>query len=119
MPDSPSYGKHMSLAEINEIVAPSAAAVEAVTEWLAAGHVEPSACSWTASNSFAHCVVPLATANEWVVIPICIFKLKSHSLLQTKLEEFVHIMTGERVVRSVSPYSLPEGIAEHVDFGLP
>ena len=64
MPDSPSYGKHMSLAEINEIVAPSAAAVDAVTEWLAAGHIEPSTCSWTASSSFVHCVVPLMTANE-------------------------------------------------------
>ncbi|XP_064297752.1 tripeptidyl-peptidase 1 isoform X1 [Phalacrocorax carbo] len=97
-PHSPRYGQHLSLEQVRNLVQPSPATLMAVLKWLQGHGVEK--CRSVMTLDFLECRMPASTAER--LLPGA---------------EFHHYVKGQRsVVRSPLPYTVPEELAEHVDF---
>ncbi|XP_074789517.1 tripeptidyl-peptidase 1 [Athene noctua] len=97
-PRSPRYGKFLSLEQVRDLVQPSPAALMAVLKWLRGHGVER--CGSVATLDFLECRMPASTAER--LLPGA---------------EFHRYVKGQRsVVRSPLPYTVPEELAEHLDF---
>ncbi|NXA43660.1 TPP1 peptidase, partial [Eudromia elegans] len=97
-PRSPHYGRYLSLEQVRELVQPSPAALMTVLKWLQ-GHGVGS-CSSVSTLDFLECRMPASTAER--LLPGA---------------EFHRYVKGRHsVVRSPLPYSVPEELAEHIDF---
>ena len=96
-----SAGKHLSLSEVDDLVAPSPTHAAAVAGFLADAGVTD--CSSSAKGGFVRCTCPVAVAEE---------------LLGATYLKFGHDATGAEVVRTLQ-YSLPEEVAAAVDFVAP
>lgn len=95
-PGAPAYGRHLTLAEVDALSAPDAAAVAAVTE-LVRRHAGAAACAWTRNHGFARCTLPVSAAEE---------------MLATRFEAFQHPRQPGVVHRAVRDhYTLPAGTA--------
>ncbi|XP_010226079.1 PREDICTED: tripeptidyl-peptidase 1 [Tinamus guttatus] len=91
-------GRYLSLEQVRELVQPSPAALMTVLKWLQ-GHGVGS-CSTVSTLDFLECRMPTSTAEH--LLPGA---------------EFHRYVKGRRsVVRSPLPYSVPEELAEHIDF---
>ncbi|XP_009881540.1 PREDICTED: tripeptidyl-peptidase 1, partial [Charadrius vociferus] len=97
-PHSPRYGKYLSLEQVRDLVQPSPATLMAVLKWLQGHGVEN--CRSVTTLDFLECHMPASTAER--LLPGA---------------EFHRYVKGQRsVVRSPLPYTVPEELAEHVDF---
>ncbi|XP_009465834.1 PREDICTED: tripeptidyl-peptidase 1 [Nipponia nippon] len=97
-PRSPRYGQYLSLEQVRDFVQPSPATLMAVLKWLQGYGVED--CRSVTTLDFLECCMPVSTAEH--LLPGA---------------EFHRYVKGQRsVVRSPLPYTVPEELAEHVDF---
>ncbi|XP_028581325.2 tripeptidyl-peptidase 1 [Podarcis muralis] len=97
-PDSPEYGRFLSLAEVQALVAPSPQTLNAVRKWLEAHGIWD--CTDVGTKDFLQCQVPAGMAEQ--LLPGA---------------QFQRYVNGERsVVRSPFAYTLAEELAEHLDF---
>ena len=94
------YGKHLTTAEINKIVAPSEETVELVRAWLAEHDISNAVHS---------------PAKDWVSIVVPIEK--AEELLQTSYSTFEH-SDGSTISRAPE-WSLPLHLHEHIDVVQP
>eukprot|EP00042_Codosiga_hollandica_P054389 m.735240 g.735240 ORF g.735240 m.735240 type:complete len:568 (-) comp58890_c0_seq2:114-1817(-) len=96
-PGNPEYGAHLSLAAIDALVQPAPARAAALYAWLASHSV--TACVQTASAAFVTCTMPVAVANR---------------LLDVTFNAYTFETTT--VYRTEDMYTVPEEIAQHLDF---
>ncbi|XP_025972990.2 tripeptidyl-peptidase 1 [Dromaius novaehollandiae] len=97
-PRSPRYGRYLSLEQLRDLIRPSPATLTAVLKWLQ-GHGVGS-CRSVSTLDFLECHMPASTAER--LLPGA---------------EFHRYVKGRRsVVRSPLPYTIPEELAEHLDF---
>ncbi|XP_031413541.1 LOW QUALITY PROTEIN: tripeptidyl-peptidase 1, partial [Meleagris gallopavo] len=93
-------GKYLTLEQLRDLVRPSPATLVTVLKWLRSHGVED--CRSVATLDFLECGMAASTAER--LLPGA---------------EFHRYVKGQRsVVRSPQPYSVPEELAEHVDFGI-
>jgi tripeptidyl-peptidase-1 len=102
MPSSPTYGKHLSNAQAQALVAPSAASLDAVHAWLSEHGI--ALANLTSTADFVGGLVSVAAAE---------------ALLGTSFHAFSHAPSGSSVVRAARPYTVPAPLAAHVDFVAP
>uniref|UniRef100_A0A8C8SG18 Tripeptidyl-peptidase 1 n=1 Tax=Pelusios castaneus TaxID=367368 RepID=A0A8C8SG18_9SAUR len=97
-PDSPHYGKYLSLEELGALVQPSPLTLSTVQKWLGAYSIQ--GCKTISTMDFLECIVPASTAER--LLPGA---------------QFHRYVSGQRsVVRSPVPYTIHEELAEHIDF---
>ncbi|KAH9923706.1 family S53 protease [Epithele typhae] len=100
-PSSANYGKHLSKAEVNELVAPTQESIDAVNAWLAENDI--TATSTTSTGSWLSFEVPVSKANE---------------LFDADFTVFTHDDSGMEAVRTLS-YSIPAELQDHLDLVHP
>ena len=100
-PTSERYGKHLSNRAVHQLVAPLPEHVKTVMEFLKLHNVEPEAL--TMNSDFIGAKVPVSVAEQ---------------ILDCEYYEYKHIAGGSNVNRC-DQYSLPEDVAEAVDFVSP
>lgn len=99
-PGSSRYGKHMSLAEINQLVAPHASTLEEVHAWLERYGLEGT--NITKGSDFLSVELTIGQAEE---------------LLMTEYHQFQN--ANGKVVSRTESYSVPEKISKILDFVAP
>jgi len=98
-PSSPTYGHHLSLSEVGDLVAPREDTVRTVWLWLRTNGVTD--CDEVATKDFWICDTNAETAEK--LLP------------GLKLMRF-ESSTGSSVLRSLRPYNVPSLVAPHLDF---
>jgi tripeptidyl-peptidase-1 len=96
-PGNPRYGKHLSMEQIADLIAPTNENIVKVLFWLKSQGVRDA--KLLKSRDFITCSVTVAQAEE-------IFAVKFHN--------YQH-RSGAAFAGTLGPYSVPEEIAEHVD----
>uniref|UniRef100_A0A8C4V479 Tripeptidyl-peptidase 1 n=1 Tax=Falco tinnunculus TaxID=100819 RepID=A0A8C4V479_FALTI len=97
-PHSPRYGQYLSLEQVRDLVQPSPATLMAVLKWLQGSGVEN--CRSVTTLDFLECRMSASTAEH--LLPGA---------------EFHRYVKGQHsIVRSPLPYTVPEELAEHIDF---
>ncbi|KAG8796168.1 hypothetical protein FRC12_003759 [Ceratobasidium sp. 428] len=94
------YGKHLSKAQVDELVAPRGETVKTVEGWLNAHGVKVTGRS--TSGDWLHVTVPVARAEQ---------------MLNTRYNVYRHT-SGSHIVRAES-YALPRSLDAHVDLVQP
>ncbi|KAH8830289.1 subtilisin-like protein [Flagelloscypha sp. PMI_526] len=84
------YGQHLTLEEVQELVAPHPEHLDTVKNWLAAHELKDF--SFSGASDWIHVTLPIREAEE---------------LLKTTYHIFEHEKTGDTLVRTLE-YSLPE-----------
>ncbi|XP_054909423.1 tripeptidyl-peptidase 1 [Poeciliopsis prolifica] len=97
-PDSPQYGKHLSLQEVSSLVRPSAMTQKVVHRWLQTHGI--SNCRTVRTQDFLQCTMTAEVAEA--LLPGSRF----HRYVRDDLS----------IVRSSSPYSVHDEIHQHLDF---
>ncbi|KAM9788056.1 tripeptidyl-peptidase 1 [Syngnathus typhle] len=97
-PDSPQYGKYLQLEEVASLVRPSDASLKAVRGWLQSHGV--TNCSTVHTQDFLQCNLTAEVAE--VLLP------------GSKFQRYLR--DGHPIVRSSAPYSVPDDVAQHLDF---
>ncbi|KAF9269034.1 family S53 protease-like protein [Marasmius fiardii PR-910] len=101
-PGNALYGQHLSLDQVKAFASPDPAAVTAVSQWLSEQGVQNVKTSG-AFGDWLDFTVPITTADQ---------------LLNTNFESFVHIASGEKLVRTLQ-YSVPQDLAQHIELVHP
>lgn len=102
-PTHPSYGQHLSLTEVNELVAPAAESVQAVMSFLSSSNGVSDVKCATSNCDFVTASVSVEDAN---------------ALINANYRQFQHDQTGHTALATDS-YSLPPSLLPHVDFVSP
>jgi tripeptidyl-peptidase-1 len=92
------YGQHLTMDEVNELVKPTADALELVHEWLAEHGIQASQLKYS-------------PARDWITVRFPVSQIEL--LLDTEYSTFVHEEDGLEVVRT-SEWSLPRHLHEHI-----
>jgi len=103
-PESPKYGKHLSIQQITSIVKPKDSSIETVLNWLHAHGIKSGQYRFNANKDFLHVRAP-------------VFQIET--LLHTQFHEYQQVSDTFRVRRhitAINPYSVPSDIFEHIDF---
>lgn len=95
------YGKHLSKAETDALVAPHPKSIHAVDSWLDSHDIPPEVISRT---------------GDWVTLRVTV--AQAERMLGAKYNVYHHPASSERVVRTMS-YSLPRDLHSHVDVVAP
>ncbi|KAJ7170953.1 family S53 protease [Mycena filopes] len=95
-PSSSNYGNHLTKAQVDAFVAPSAEAVAAVSAWLASYDLTPKTLS--SAGDWLSVAVPVSQANE---------------MLAANYETFTHTASGKSYARTLS-FSLPAEVADFI-----
>lgn len=95
-PDHARYGKHLSAAEVNELVKPTDESTDLVREWLHE-HVAPERIQASPAGDFLTFTLPIAKIEE---------------MLQTNYSVYQH-KDGSKLVRT-HEWSLPLHLHEHI-----
>ncbi|KAJ7028409.1 family S53 protease [Mycena alexandri] len=95
-PSSSNYGNHLSKAQVDAFLAPTAAATAAVQSWLASYNLTAKTAS--SAGDWLSLAVPVSQANE---------------LLAAKYETFQHLGSGKTYARTLS-FSLPADVADFI-----
>ncbi|KAK7439369.1 hypothetical protein VKT23_017593 [Stygiomarasmius scandens] len=101
-PSSALYGQHLSFDEVKSFAAPTEDTVNAVSQWLQ----ESGVTDFETSGPF----------GDWISISVP--ASKADELFDASFEEFVHIESGERFVRTLQ-YSVPQDLLQHVELVHP
>lgn len=102
-PLHPSYGRHLSKREVEELIAPDQSTHTIIQDWLVSHDI-----SLTSAN--------YSPARDWLSLPAPI--AITEKLLSAKYRTYEHLSTGEQIVRTLS-YSLPVALHAHVDLVHP
>ncbi|CAM4304843.1 unnamed protein product [Lepidochelys olivacea] len=97
-PDSPQYGKYLSLEELRTLIQPSLLTLSTVHKWLGAYGIK--GCKTISTLDFLECVMPASTAER--LLPGARFHR--------------YVNDQRSAVRSPVHYTLHEELAEHIDF---
>ena len=97
-PRSATYRQHLSLADIDELIAPSAESIEAVRTWLQQSGVPLSELAWSRNGEWLNVDTTVAGAER---------------LLSAEYHLYKHV-SGATVMRCQS-YSLPASVRAHID----
>jgi tripeptidyl-peptidase-1 len=98
------YGKHMSIEQLQSLLAPTPEAVQTLTAFLLEHGVSVERdCEKSSNSDFIRCLTTIGVANK---------------MLQANYLDFVHEKTGETAARTLS-YTLPANVAKHIDFVVP
>ncbi|KAG6899603.1 hypothetical protein C0993_008764 [Termitomyces sp. T159_Od127] len=97
-PYHPRYGAYLSKEEVDALVAPHQASIDAVDDWLA-------------SHGIQNSDVSRSPAGDWVTITLPVYMVEK--MLDTKYHVWKHD-NGNTIVRTTS-YSLPEHLHEHIE----
>ncbi|XP_007561222.1 tripeptidyl-peptidase 1 [Poecilia formosa] len=97
-PDSPQYGKHLSLQEVSSLVRPSALTQKVVHRWLQTHGI--SNCRTVHTQDFLQCSTTAEVAEA--LLPGSRFHR--------------YVRNGHSIVRSSSPYSVHNEVHQHLDF---
>ncbi|XP_061551954.1 tripeptidyl-peptidase 1 [Phycodurus eques] len=97
-PDSPQYGKYLQLEEVASLVRPSDASQKVVHSWLQSHGV--TNCLTVHTQDFLQCTLTAEVAET--LLPGSRFQR--------------YIRDGHSIVRSSAPYSVPNDVAQHLDF---
>ncbi|KAI0691960.1 family S53 protease [Cerioporus squamosus] len=100
-PSSANYGKHLSKAEVQQLVAPTQDSVDAVNAWLKENDINAKTIS--ATGDWLAFEVPVSKANE---------------LFDADFSVYTHDETGTEAVRTLS-YSIPAELQGHLDLVHP
>ncbi|KAF7985962.1 hypothetical protein HWV62_43918 [Athelia sp. TMB] len=102
-PHSPSFGSHMTAAEVNDAFAPSKATLDSVVDWLGSAGIAKERLRLTQNKAWVEVNATTAEIEE---------------LLNTEYHAYVHAETGTKQIGCHS-YSVPEHISEHIDLIRP
>ncbi|XP_033843553.1 tripeptidyl-peptidase 1 [Periophthalmus magnuspinnatus] len=97
-PDSPLYGKHMSLEEVSRLVRPSTVTQKEVGSWLQSHGIRD--CYTVHTKDFLQCSMSAEQAER--LLPGSRFHR--------------YISENQSVLRSSAPYSVPDEVHSHLDF---
>ncbi|KAF9077948.1 subtilisin-like protein [Rhodocollybia butyracea] len=96
------YGKHLSKAEVDELMRPEDETIQEVKEWLDWHGIEDDAIS-TSSDRWVTITVPISLAE---------------TMLNTTYHVYAHTETDETIVRTLE-YSLPSHLHDHINLVSP
>ncbi len=99
-PDSPFYGKYLSVKEITKLVSPAKKTIYAVKNWLNKQGVID--CDITQNKDFLVCSVRCDVAEDLLAGAVFFY--------------FKHTKLSKSVIRSPSRYYVPESISKYLDF---
>ena len=97
-PAHPSYGKHLTSAQVNELVKPCDEALDQVHEWLKDHQIDTNSLSYT-------------PAKDWINVNLPVSAIER--LLDTKYSVYKH-EDGSHLVRTPE-WSLPAHLHKHID----
>ncbi|KAF8261845.1 tripeptidyl peptidase A [Lactarius quietus] len=97
------YGKHLSKADVEALVAPHASSVDAVYRWLESHDIQKEACHRSSAGDWVTVHVPVAQAEE---------------MLGTEFRVWKHALDGDVLVRTTE-YSLPAYLDKHIELVQP
>lgn len=97
-PSHARYGDHLSMEDVEALIAPSKHSHDAVHEWLA-GH------------SISKEQIEYSPAKDWMMIALPVSQVEK--LLDTNYHRYGH-ENGKEIIRTTE-YSLPKSLHEHVD----
>ncbi|SJL04989.1 uncharacterized protein ARMOST_08360 [Armillaria ostoyae] len=97
-PGSDLYGQHLSFEEVKAFSVPISGAVTAVTDWLA-------------DNGITE-VKPSGAFDDWLTFTAPVEK--ANTLLNAQYENFVHIVSGERLIRTLTA-SIPSDLTDFIE----
>ncbi|RPD61263.1 subtilisin-like protein [Lentinus tigrinus ALCF2SS1-6] len=100
-PSSENYGHHLTKAEVEAMVAPTAESVEKVTAWLSKNNI-------TANK--------ISPAGDWLGINVPVSQ--ANALLNADFSEYTVDKTNTTAVRTLA-YSIPETLKDHLAFIYP
>ncbi|KAJ7685503.1 peptidase S8/S53 domain-containing protein [Mycena polygramma] len=101
-PDSPSYGKHWTPAEVAAKFAPTEESIEAVREWLIASGIDAGR-------------IKVATTKSWIRVNTTVEE--AENLLKAEYHMYEH-QTGKKHIACDS-YQLPGDVQAHIDLITP
>jgi len=105
-PTSVRYGQHLSLAEVQLLVAPPQEAVQLVVAWLAGSGVVSSQLSFSSNRDLVSVILPAAKVETLLGVPLYYFQP-------------CHAPAVGTIVRPLEPPKLPAELLEAVDFISP
>ncbi|TCD70006.1 hypothetical protein EIP91_005256 [Steccherinum ochraceum] len=97
------YGQHLSVDEVNALLAPHQDSTTAVDEWLA-------------THGFTEADVSRSPAKDWVKVKVPISV--AESMMDTEYHVWTHPGTGKSIMRTTT-YSLPSSVHGHIEFIQP
>ena len=97
------YGNHLSMKEVQALVAPDSDTVDAVSSWFADYGVAAERLVYSAAGDWVTVRLPLSQVEE---------------MLNTKYHVFEHSEDGDRLIRAPT-WSLPKSLHEHIDVVQP
>ncbi|EJF58006.1 family S53 protease [Dichomitus squalens] len=100
-PKSANYGKHLSKAEVQQLVAPGQDSIDAVNSWLKENDITAKTISST---------------GEWISFEVPVSK--ANDLFDADFSVFKHDDTGVEAIRTLS-YSIPAELQGHLDLVHP
>lgn len=100
-PESPDYGKWMSIEELTAIIEPTAETVDTVSKWLEKHGV----------SSYS-----LVKNRDHIVADIPMSTLKS--MFEVEFGTFVHTRIGKMHTTAINVPSVPAYVAPHIDFAV-
>jgi len=98
------YGKHLTKAEADALVAPHPDSREAVESWFGYHGVKPED------------IIHSSGGGDWITLRVTV--AQAERMLGTKYNVYHHPASSERVVRTMS-YSLPRDLHSHVEVVVP
>ncbi|KZP19233.1 subtilisin-like protein [Athelia psychrophila] len=102
-PDSPTFGRHMSTAEVNDAFAPSKATLHSIVDWLGSAGIVKERLRLTHNGA-------------WVELNATTAEMED--LLDTEYHLYVHAETGAEQIGCHS-YSVPAHVSKHIDLIRP
>ncbi|KAJ7267122.1 family S53 protease-like protein [Mycena rebaudengoi] len=100
-PANAKYGQHLTPAEVDEFVKPTAEALAEVTEWLSDNGI--TATSASNAGDVLKITIPISKADE---------------LLSTEFSSFKHVASGTESIRTLA-YSVPASLKPFIKFVHP
>ncbi|ORY56843.1 alkaline serine protease [Pseudomassariella vexata] len=102
-PNSESYGKHLSAAQVIDLFAPSDDSVDAVTQWLVTSGIPRFTISQSSNKQWIQFDAPVRKVEELLMADYHVYKHRDTGVKNVACEE----------------YHVPKGVQEHIDYITP
>lgn len=102
-PDSPNYGRHLTVDQVTDLFAPAAESVDAVRHWLTSAGVDARRITQSTNKQWLQFVASVEEAER---------------LLFADYHLYEHLESGLKTV-VCADYHLPKNVSEHVDYVTP
>ena len=101
-PESPNFGKHYTVEQVNDIFAPSQESVDSAWHWIEAAGIQMDRIS-------------ISTNKQWLQFDATVSE--AEELLKTSYHVYEH--TSGKMTIGCDEYSVPEHIRHHIDYVTP